>query len=78
MVGIRLFLVFVESKKVYCLHFGFVGPTNLNEECKWAQAEWPEWEKLVANKWFFHSTEKCFYFLSKQWFELQPWFLCYN
>jgi hypothetical protein len=42
-----------------------------NGECKRAQAEWPKWKKLVANKWAFHSTEKSFYFLAKQWFALQ-------
>ncbi len=43
---------------------------KVNGVRKRAQAEWPKWEKLVANKWVFHSTEKRFYFFSKQWFEL--------
>ncbi len=29
---------------------------NCNEECKRAQAQWPNWQKLAANKWTFYST----------------------
>ena len=39
-----------------------------------ARARRQKWEKLVVNKWVFHRSEKSFYFLSKQWFELQTWF----
>jgi hypothetical protein len=31
-----------------------------NESCLHAQARWPNGQKLVANKWTFHSTEKSF------------------